>query len=598
MHYSIADTNLEDDMMIDLAEMASVGTQTGLTVTALVDRSIDYTSDPVVGLPDWTGGKLLELEAGGTATELEDMGPIDTGDPQVLADFVSRSIKAYPAAHYALILSDHGASWPGVGVDESAGGDGLSLDEINSGIADGLDAAGVEKLDLLGFDACLMATYEVASTLAPRADRLLSSQELEPGHGWNYTALQLLADAPDTTVDELGAALIDGYEAQATEQGDVDEITLSLVDLTKMDLVDDALAEFGTALAERSDDVAPVVGRSLANNLGFGRSPDPSEDTFMTDLSSLAAAIGVDALDVSDQADALIRAINDVVVDRTKEQGIQGATGLSIYFPPADWFSQDYLAIQTSADWNTYLASYYEAGAAIPEEEQPNFLNEDNVAETFFDEDGLNITGTFDLAADPNLAEASISYGFVNDDGTIELIGEEPAAIDPEGSGTALGIYDLTVLTITDGEDTTYAYLSLTEDEESGTFTIDVPMAYYAPEDVDGETYQDVLLELTVDSESGDVIDEIYYAFDDELGTYGELNADPSGIIVPETLVVDISAGTSEWTPTTDIGLFADIPSLQYDLVDLDPGTSLYIELTVEDYGGNSDTVSATVQVP
>ena len=41
------------------------------------------------------------------------------------------------------------------------------------GISTGLADAGVEKLALLGFDACLMATYEVASTLAPLADRVI-----------------------------------------------------------------------------------------------------------------------------------------------------------------------------------------------------------------------------------------------------------------------------------------------------------------------------------------------------------------------------------------------------------------------------------------
>lgn len=597
LSYSIADTNLEPFMMEDIDEMSDVGTQDGLNIVALVDRAADYSSDPVVGIEDWVGGKLLEIDPKGTARELNDLGAIDTGDPKVLADFISTGIRKYPAAHYALVISDHGASWPGVGGDESADGDGLTLEEIDAAIGDGLSVAGVDRLDLLGFDACLMSTYEVASTMAPHADRMLASQELEPGHGWNYTALQVLADDPDTTVDELGRALITGFEEQAKVEGTADQITLALTDLTKMDAVDEALATFGAALAERSADVAPIVGRSLAGNLGFGRSPDPSEDTFMTDLAGLAAQIGTDALDVSDQADTLIRAINDAVVDRVKDQGIQGATGLSIYFPPKEWFSSDYVDIRTAASWNDYLASYYAAGDAIPEDEEPEFTNPDDTAETSFDDGGLVIAGTFDLAAEDNLAEAFIDYGLVNDDGSIEYIGEEQATITDNGSGRVEGFYDLTLLTISDGEDTAHAYLSLTQDEGSSTFTVDVPMAYYAPDDVDGETYQDVLLELTVEEESGDVLDETYYAYDKELGTYGELDADPDGIIVPETLSIDAD-GNEVWTPTTDVGLFADIPRLEYDLEPLERGTVLYIELTVSDFGDNSDTVSATVEIP
>src|SRR5690606_34862583 len=108
-------------------------------------------------------------------------------DPQVLADFIATGMRTFPAEHYALVISDHGASWPGIGPDDSSPGDGvLDLPDLYAGIAAGLDGAdaGVDKLDLLGFDACLMATYEVASTLAPVARRLLASQELEPGHGW------------------------------------------------------------------------------------------------------------------------------------------------------------------------------------------------------------------------------------------------------------------------------------------------------------------------------------------------------------------------------------------------------------------------------
>ena len=593
--YSIADTDLEPFMVQDVNEMGEVGSGEGLNIVGLVDRAAAYGDDPLLDLGGYTGAKLIKVNEG-SAEVLEEMGDVNTGDPQVLADFVARGIEEYPAARYGLVISDHGASWPGVGGDESAGRDSLSLEEIRGGIAGGLEQAGVEKLDLLGFDACLMATYEVASTLAPVADRMLASQELEPGHGWGYNSLQVIADNPDISVDELGAALIDGFEGQAREQETVESITLSLIDLTKMDAVDEALAEFGGALNERVADVAPVIGRTRPDILGFGRNPDPTADTHMVDLGMLAGAIGAEALDISDQADALIRAINDVVVDKVAGQAMQGATGLSIYFPElAEYFSQDYTAIETPGEWNAFLAGYYGAGAAIPEAEQPEFV--DDRAEVFFDEDGVNIVGTFDLAAEANLAEATISYGLIEEDGSITYIGDEFGTISDDGSGRAIGIYDLTVLTLSDGEDTTNAYLSLTEGDEEGFFTIDVPMAYYAPENIEAGEFQDVLLTLIVDGETGDIVNETYYVYDEELGTYGELTADPEGLIVPQVLNI-APDGTETWVATTDVGLFADLPNLQYDLVPLDSGTPLHVELTVADFGGNSDTISAQVTVP
>jgi hypothetical protein len=591
--YSIADTDLEPFMMDDVAEMGSVGSGPGLNIVGLVDRSADYSADPVLGLDDWQGAKLLHVQPG-SADVLAELGDVNTGDPQLLADFITTGITNYPAAHYALIISDHGASWPGVGGDESSGLDGLSLAEIETGIQAGLTGAGLDKLDLLGFDACLMATYEVASELAPYADRLLASQELEPGHGWDYGTLRLLNDNPGTDVDTLGKALIDGFEAQAKAEDTAAEITLSLVDLTEMGAVDAAMNEFTTALTARAAALGPIIGRERAKVLSFGRNPDPANDTHMVDLGILVSEIGIDALDVSNQADTVIRAINDTVIDSVTGAATRGATGLSIYFPPQQtWFSSDYYAVEAAAGWSAFLDAYYTGGASIPAEEQPQF--EGNDADIFFDEDGLNVSGVFDLAAAGNITTATIDYGTVDADGTVTFIGVEPAAVADDGSGRALGIFDLTVLTISDGQDTAYAYLDMRVDDESGLATIDVPLAYYPPGD-DSAGYDDVLLSLVFDSD-GNIVSETYYVYNDETDTYGELTTEPDGIIVP--LVYQSNPdGTGEWVPTSDVGLYADLPNLVYDLEPLTSGTQLYVELTVSDFGGNEDFVSAYTAVP
>jgi hypothetical protein len=592
--YSIADTDLEPYLLADLAEFAEVGSNDNLQIAAMVDRAADYSADPLLGLDDWVGAKYLSIGQG-EATELADLGEVDTGDPAALGDFIAQGIADHPAENYALVISDHGASWPGVGGDESADHSTLTLDELRSGIGDGLAAAGVDQLDLLGFDACLMATYETASVMAPLADRMIASQELEPGHGWDYGAFQVLADDPATDVDTLGTAIVDGFQAQAEAEGTGADITLAMLDLTRMAAVDDAVATFSAALTDRVADVAPVVGRERESVLGFGRDADPAVDTHMADLGLLASQIGVQALDVSDAADAVITAIDDAVVHKVAGPAALGASGLSIYFPPApELLDPDYASVESAEAWGSFLASYYDAGDAIPADEQPVFRNADGLAEFFFDEDGLNLVGTFDLAAADNLASATISYGQVAEDGSVVFFGEEPAEVDPEGSGTALGSYDLTTMTISDGIDTSYAYLTLSVDDEAEVATIDVPLAYYAPgEDV----YQDVTLSITFDPESGDVLNETYYSFDPDAGSYGELYAEAEGLIVPKLLTV-APDGSRSWEPATDVGLYADLPALQYDFEPLSSGTELYAELTVADFGGNSDSVSALVVVP
>ena len=82
-----------------------------------------------------------------------------------------------------------------------------------------------------------------------------------------------------------------------------------------------------------------------------------------------------------------------------------------------------------------------------------------------------------------------------------------------------------------------------------------------------------------------------------ESGTIGEFQTDPTGLIVPWMLEWRAD-GTYEWVQTSDVGLWADLPNLLYDFPTLDPGTQIYAELTVWDFGGNSDYASVEASVP
>lgn len=597
--YSIADTDLEPFMMADVNEMGEVGSGNGLELVALVDRSTDHGDDPVLDVGAWQGAKVLHVGQG-TAEVLQDVGDLNTGDPQVLADFIAQGITSYPAEHYAVILSDHGASWPGVGGDESSDHDSLSLEEIRAGIAGGLETAGVAQLDLLGFDACLMATYEVASALAPLTQRMIASEELEPGHGWDYRSLGVLVTGEPVDVDTLGNAILDGYAAQAKAEDTASNITLSLLDMTKMPAMEEAVAGFAAAISERADTIGSVLGGTRATTIGFGSSPDPTEDTQMTDIGQLVSKIGVESLDLSDPADAVLRALGDVVLRTVEGPAMLDSTGLSVYFPPTEnLLNADYATAVGDSPWLKMLNDYYGAGRNIAPEAEPAFLpgaDGDGAADVSFGPDGLTITGTLDAATTANVVSAGISYGLVQDDGSTVFIGEEPAAL-PDADGLVSGLYDLTTFTISDGTSTATAYLVLDFDEETGLATIDVPMAYYAPGDETGETYQDALLSLTVEAETFDVVDETYYVYDENLDTYGELSADPAGTIVPEVFVYSAD-GVGEWLPFEGVELTADLPSLAYDFVPLASGTRLYIDLSVTDFGGNSALVSAEVTVP
>ena len=311
-----------------------------------------------------------------------------------------------------------------------------------------------------------MAAYEVASALAPYADRLVASSEVEPGTGWDYRSLQLLADDPAATVDELGTAIVDSFIA-----GNAPDTTLALLDLTQMP-------------AARRGDGGVHVGADRAIGDGGARRrahpggqpglrqesrPDPRH--YMTDLGALAATIGIEALDVSDQADAVLRALNDVVVH--KGSGAHGASfsGLSIYFPPsADLFSPYYVDfVPNPSGWVDFLDAYYAAGQGIAATDLPAFVNAE--PDVTGDATGLTVEGTLDMASVENLSSATISYGIQSDDGSTTYYGDEPATIADDGSGLVSGFYDLTVLHISDGVDTATAYISLSTDDETAPGT-------------------------------------------------------------------------------------------------------------------------------
>jgi hypothetical protein len=212
------------------------------------------------------------------------------------------------------------------------------------------------------------------------------------------------------------------------------------------------------------------------------------------------------------------------------------------------------------------------------------------------DETGLFAEATLVMASLDNLATAAIGYGVQLDDGSAVFFGDEPATIADDGSGVVSGFYDLTVLNISDGIDTATAYISLTIDDASDGYGLDVPMAYYPPGWVDGDPYEDVVLNIAVDG-AGDVIAETYYSVDPETGATGELYADPEGIIVPQVLVVGAD-GELTWQPTSDVGLYANLPDLTYTFEPWESGTPLLVSLTVTDFGGNTATVSGRIDLP
>ena len=585
--YGLADNNLEANLLTDLHEMASVP-EADLTFVVLADRTPDYTDEELPGIGNWDTAKLLTVGPG-LFTEVADLGELNMGDPAVLADFVGRAIPRYPADHYALILWNHG-SIAGVGADDSHN-DGLTVPEIVSGIRDGLAAAEVDRLDLLGFDACLMGAYEVAAALADFADYLIASEEVEPLDGWDYAAFDLLAAEPETaTARRLGEEIVHRYVAASGPANPT--VTLSLVDLSLAAELVTALDGLRAAAAPDMATLAPTIGRTRAAAPSFGSSPFPEEDFYMVDvgvfLQNLAEA---GAPSLSDSAGDALAVYEEMIIASAAGEAATAATGLAIHFPPYPeyYYETWYLGTQAPV-WPDFLAAYYTAGQEIPSDKRPSFAPIANQASHYFDEYGLSVEATFDAGAVENVVEAILYTGVVGDDGTITFIGEDQGLYQ----GTqAFGSNDLTVLLLDDGEDQALAYQDISFSEDLTIFVLDIPLAYYPPGT--DTAYQDIILHLTYNANTGEFTEGFYLV--NEFGTIGQFETDPTGLIVPWMLEWRPD-GTFEWVLTSDVGLWADLPNLLYDFQPLDPGTPLYAELWVFDFGGNYDYASVETVIP
>lgn len=341
----------------DLAEMMAVGSSPEINVVvetmgtaqwAIADISNERRQRWLVGrgraevaaaghpAGAWAEAAMANLPAGQGLTLAEtNAGTAPVGDPTALRDFIIWGVQNYPAEQYVLVFWNHGAgSVGGFGYDEVAGDPAtLSLAGIHQGLAEAYKVTG-QKFEIIGFDACLMATVETAHVVSPYARYLAASEELEPGHGWDYAPiLQRITDNPDIRGDALGKVIADGFKAQAEKAGTAAEITLSVVDLDKVDEVVTALEAFVQAAAADIQEVERIRRVAEARRAAESYGNDPQAPTDMVDLGDLARHA---AKSYPAEAEALLQAVQEAVVYKVISTGKPDGTGLSVYLPYAN----------------------------------------------------------------------------------------------------------------------------------------------------------------------------------------------------------------------------------------------------------------------
>jgi hypothetical protein len=288
-----------------------------------------------------------------------DLGEINMDAQASVQGFVAWVLEHYPADRRFLELWDHGVGILGFGGDKhyqsnvDSGHWLQSLPSVVAGVRAGMQAAGVSSLDIMGFDACLMASVGVAEHFHGLADYLLASEELEPGHGWDHTTIDPAAATPKA----YATAIIDGFIAYSNELPK----TLALTQLSALPAFEAAAAALADTMAaayERGATAALVpLARARDTTLcwkgGFGvpdeasedGSPNPNYDPayskgitcdlghfltlFHEELESSGGCPGL-----SSQVSAALAAYTAMVeYERHAPNGPQSFTGKGIYFP-------------------------------------------------------------------------------------------------------------------------------------------------------------------------------------------------------------------------------------------------------------------------
>ncbi|HEU5102892.1 MAG TPA: clostripain-related cysteine peptidase, partial [Roseiflexaceae bacterium] len=370
--YLDGDNDLEQSAIDDYAEMASVGSNARLNIIVQFDRIASDEDWDDTSNGDWRGVKRFRVERGkkpAKSNQLADLGELNMGDPRTLVDFTTWGIKSYPADHYALIFWDHGASWPGVANDDSSDSDMLTLPELSGALAEVRKRTGVQKLDLIGFDACLMGQIDVLQSVAPYGHVAIGSADLEPGEGWAWNAwLDDVAKKPPQDAAALAPSIIKSFTTFYKEEDDP-SVTLAAFDLNKVEQMTSQLDALAGAMIGAMPKSYKAIGkaRSYAAEYAAG-----DTDISAIDLGHFADSLVAASTDK--QVAAAARALSQTIKAARIAQG-HGAdhpktSGISVYFPrKKKHYDSSYLKsspLTKATRWDEFLQAFYGGGKTTP----------------------------------------------------------------------------------------------------------------------------------------------------------------------------------------------------------------------------------------
>lgn len=380
INYVAADCNLTEFQLKNLDQQEKVGSDANTHIVAYVDVGPNPAplkfgtktgeTDPTQDAGSWSGCRTLYITKDNEDNKLnsevieEHGNHVDMSSHHTLKAFLKDALTKFPADHVAFIFNDHGGGFTGAMSDETDG-DFMSIPDTKRAFSE-LQAETGKKVDIIGYDACLMAGTEIAYELKDNAEIFLAAQESEGGPGWTYDSMlggRTIGEAIQRAQSSLYKIDVGPREfakivVDVNAEHNNDIPTFSATDLNKMDQLKNSTNQLAKAIIKTEDKEAIKNAINLSENYGGGWSPYRD----MRDLHHLSRNIISSTADeqVKKAAEQVIKSVEEAVfANEVNPNEHPESKGLHIYAPTSGSMGNDYADLQFAKDthWDEAIES-------------------------------------------------------------------------------------------------------------------------------------------------------------------------------------------------------------------------------------------------
>ncbi len=336
--YIAADNNLNPEADLNISQMLKVSSNTNVYIVVHLNIKRAYENKKTQKLLI-QNGKITQI--GTTTVE-------DSGDAKTFLNAMKWAVTEYPSDHLLIDVWNHGSGplnrniWAqrGVCYDDSTGHYMTDLMYKNAFDVIVNQYRGGKNIDIIAFDACLMADLEVAYTLKNYAQYMIASQQTVPGPGFNYTEVLSIFNHNTPDAASFARWIVSAFEHQYGSSKL--SYTLSAVDLSKLASAVSSTNEIAHQLYNylntgNSAKVVSVVKKSAATNACPHYDEPTYIDlyTFLANLYMNLAQMGLNTGNSAKLKSLLQNSLTNLsqcTIANVRSGDVAKSRGISIYF--------------------------------------------------------------------------------------------------------------------------------------------------------------------------------------------------------------------------------------------------------------------------